>query len=551
MIKFINIPSFLLCRFLYFYAKIKVQIHKGVVNILKKILSLVVATALVSGISGTVHAKTGYNVNRLFGSDRYKTSVKISNNFNSGEVKNIIVSSGKDFPDALSGSVLSKKYNAPILLLNKTTGESSDSIEYIKNHLSKDGNIYVLGGSASVGEDFITYIKELGYNNIIRLGGSNRAATNKSIVDNMNVEEGTPLIIANGYDGFADALSVSSVASSKGYPILITRKSSLPNEVKSSISTIKPSKVYIVGGNGAVDTEVIGELKSLVPSLDDSKIIRISGETRYETSLNIAKSFDLDSDSAVIANGTNFPDALSGSALAAKLNAPIILTNGQDITNQRDFIDSKNYKDLVLLGGLASIDLLVEYSLKGSENITQSEKNFINYLSDYCKTYMNENIQTSNSIETLFNNADFMESLENPSDPFELSYGIGGFIQMLEDSNSYLKTYRETLVTLNNNVSVLDAPENLESLKLEYVNIINTELQSLDNLSAFINKYIKVFTSLKDAVDNFDADRVEQEIKQFDQFNLNDLNSIENLKGGEENIKKLDEKLIKIKDSMQ
>ena len=126
---------------------------------MKKVLSLVAVAALVVGISNTAYAKNSYNVNRLYGADRYKTSVSISNNFNSGTVQNVIVASGNDFPDALAGSVLSKKYNAPILLLNSTLAESTDSIEYIKNHLDKAGNIYVLGGAASVGDDFINYMK--------------------------------------------------------------------------------------------------------------------------------------------------------------------------------------------------------------------------------------------------------------------------------------------------------------------------------------------------------------------------------------------------------
>lgn len=544
------VPLFLLFSFLYLYGKIKAEICKGVVNSLKKVLSLIATATLAASISGTAHAKSGYNVNRIYGENRYKTSVNISNKYSSGEVENIIVTSGTDFPDALSGSVLSKKYNAPILLLNKTIGESSDSIDYIKNHLSKEGNIYVLGGTASIGEDFVNHMESLGYSKIIRLGGSNRADTNKSIVNNMNVEEGTPVIIANGYDGFADALSVSSVASSKGYPILITRKTNLPDEVKNTISTIKPSHIYIIGGNAAVSNEVINEVKSLIPDLDDNKIERISGETRYETSLSIAKSFNLDSDTAVIANGANFPDALSGSALAAKLNAPIILTNGQDIEVQRTFIDSKNFSNLILLGGLAAVDITIEYSLKGS-NMTQSEKDFINNLSDYCETYLYENINTSKNTETLFNNADFMKSLENPSTPVELSNGIGKFIELLKDSSSYIETYDKTINTLKKNASVLPTPNGLESLKLDYLNNLDKEIESLDNLSAFIDKYVKAFSSFKDAVDSLDQDRVDQEIKQLDSLNINDLDSLQNLKGEEEKIKKLDEKLLKIKQSME
>ena len=92
--------------------------------------------------------------------DRIYNIFSISNNFNSGTVQNVIVASGQDFPDALSGCIISsKKYNAPILLLNNTVNESTDSIEYIKNHLDKNGHIYVLGGTASVSDDFINYIK--------------------------------------------------------------------------------------------------------------------------------------------------------------------------------------------------------------------------------------------------------------------------------------------------------------------------------------------------------------------------------------------------------
>ncbi|KZL91894.1 putative cell wall binding repeat 2 [Clostridium magnum DSM 2767] len=49
----------------------------------------------------------------------------------------------------------------------------------------------------------------------------------------------------NGY-GFADALSVSSVAALKGYPILMTSASTLPDETKNILSTVQPSQVYVI-----------------------------------------------------------------------------------------------------------------------------------------------------------------------------------------------------------------------------------------------------------------------------------------------------------------
>ena len=83
----------------------------------------------------------------------------------------------------------------------------------------------------------------------------------------MNLQKGTPVVIANGY-GFADALSISSVAAIKGYPILMTGTSNLPDETKTMLSNIQPSQVYIIGGIGSVSENVISEVKGLVPSLD-------------------------------------------------------------------------------------------------------------------------------------------------------------------------------------------------------------------------------------------------------------------------------------------
>lgn len=516
---------------------------------LKKILSLLAVASIVVGISNTAHAKSIYNVNRLYGTDRYKTSVSISNNFNSGTVENVIVASGNNFPDALAGSVLSKKYNAPVLLLNSTLSESTDSIEYIRTHLSKTGHIYVLGGAGSIGDDFINQMKSEGYSNIVRLGGKNRFETNKFIVDSMNLQKGTPVVIANGY-GFADALSVSSVASIKGYPILMTGASNLPDETKAMLSNIQPSQVYVIGGTGSVSDAVVSEVKTLVPSLADDKIVRVAGQTRYDTSLEICKYFNLDTDSAVLANGENFPDALSGSALASKLSAPIILTNGQDLTNQQVFIDSKNYKNLILLGGLGSIDLLIEYSLKGPDQISSAEKDYINKLSNYCSSYITESTNSSNYMSQLLNDVNTNNDLGS-MDATQLSTTFGNFSQAFRDGNIYLETYRQKLIELKNNASNLQSPAGLESLRSEYVNSINTEITSLETLKGYIDTYANIFDSIRTAFKSLDMNTVYQKFTELESFNDKYITDLKKLPTGEDNIKKLNDRLTKVKNSMQ
>lgn len=326
---------------------------------MKKTISLVLTASVLLSSAQYVCAKNAYSTNRLSGEDRYKTSVNIAENFSKDKIQNVIIANGNDFADGLSGSILSKKINAPIILVDRNFNIGKESLDYLKNHLSSSGTVYILGGPASVGTEYESYIKSLGFANIKRLGGIDRFDTNNIIVNSLNIEKGTPIVITNGY-GFADELSVSSIAAANGYPIFITDVNTLPNSVKSQILNIQPSKIYIIGGQGAVSDNIKTQIKSAVPSMDSNNIIRIGGQDRYETSLNICKYFKPNSDTVILASGENFPDALSGTALAGKYNAPIILTNGEDISKQKDYLDSNNYKNIILLGGNGVISTDIE-----------------------------------------------------------------------------------------------------------------------------------------------------------------------------------------------
>ncbi|MBV4420686.1 cell wall-binding repeat-containing protein [Clostridium tyrobutyricum] len=306
-----------------------------------------------------------YNVTRLSGQDRYETSFNIASQVNPGVANSIIIASGKNFPDSLVGAPLSKKLNAPILLVDDfNSGLAYKSLDYISKHLSENGTIYLLGGVSSVGNNVVKQLQQSGYSNIKRLGGTDRFDTNNIIVNEMNVKDGTPVVIVNGFN-FPDALSISGIAASKGYPIFMSNANNIPQSIVDKISSINPSKVYMIGGTAVLSDNVKNKLKSSLSGIEDSDIIRINGKDRYDTSLQAAKYFKLDSKYAILSNGRNFPDALSGSALAAKLNAPIILTDGKNISNQKNYIDSSDYSNVVILGGQGSVSLNAENNFNG------------------------------------------------------------------------------------------------------------------------------------------------------------------------------------------
>ncbi|RXM57802.1 cell wall-binding repeat-containing protein [Clostridium tetani] len=303
-------------------------------------------------------------VQRIKGKDRFETSVKIGNKFRleNGEekLKNVIVSSAFGFADSLSGSILSKKLDAPIMLTGNNESSSKEAIEYIKNNVDKKGNVYILGGIASVNSTIENTIKNNGYN-IKRLSGEDRYGTCNSIVKEFGVKEGTPVVIVNGLN-FADALSVSAPASIKGYPVLLSGNGALPEYAKSIIKTAKPSEVFIIGGEGALSKNIEDEVKKIHSS---SKITRLSGKDRYETSLKVNKYFD-NNETVIMASGINYPDALSGSALAGKLNASLLLINAGSLNNQIKFINKEKTKEVILLGGEGVLSKKVENSIKKS-----------------------------------------------------------------------------------------------------------------------------------------------------------------------------------------
>lgn len=285
-----------------------------------------------------------YSNQRLGGANRYETAIKIADQIKGkSKLNSVVLTYGYNFPDALSGSALANSMNAPILLTGKTVDASKATLNYINSNLDKNGNIYILGSEGVVPDSIINHLRSLGYSKFTRLGGANRYETNLKIVDAMKVERNKPVIIANSLS-FADSLSASSISGIYGMPIFLVKSNEISNEALNKIKSINPSEIYIIGGSAVVSESVEAILNNI------SKVTRLGGSDRYETGLAIAKHFNLSTKNTVVANGLNFPDALTGSILASKLNAPILLVN-REVSRQKAYLDSTNINSLKVLGG--------------------------------------------------------------------------------------------------------------------------------------------------------------------------------------------------------
>ena len=289
---------------------------------------------------------------RLAGSDRYETAYAVAEQMklNKGEskFKNVVVASGDNYPDALSGNYLAFTKNAPMLLTNQY--EVDNTAEYIKNSIEPNGTVYILGQTSAVPESLEQKLQGI---NIKRIGGSDRFETNLLILKEARVH-GEELIVCSGLN-FPDAVS----ASAANRPILLA-DDKLSVSQKNYLSTIDPLKVYFIGGDKAVPKAVRDEFTG--------NTVRLAGSDRFETSRLIAENlFPSHQDRVILASGLNFPDALVGGAFNQDTRVPVLLVGPDfaDAYNAKKFVSENGTKSLILLGGKLSISDEIANYIRG------------------------------------------------------------------------------------------------------------------------------------------------------------------------------------------
>ena len=158
-----------------------------------------------------------------------------------------------------------------------------------------------------------------------RLYGTNRVATMKDIATGSGAFVGVNTVIVATAAFFPDALAATGLAGITGAPIVLTYPASLSAEAESVIQTLHPTTIYLIGGESALFSVEEVQLRTLAPN-----VTRLAGANRTLTALEIYKEgvkAGAWGDTAIIANGWNFADALSVSPLSYAERYPIFLSN--------------------------------------------------------------------------------------------------------------------------------------------------------------------------------------------------------------------------------
>ncbi|MGB3595330.1 MAG: cell wall-binding repeat-containing protein, partial [Ornithinimicrobium sp.] len=242
------------------------------------------------------------------------------------------------------------------------------------------GAVNYLNGDSPAGRTLVS-IAVAGEEEVGRIAGTNRYGTAAQIA--LAYPDGVDTVYISNGSSFADALSGSSAAANSkmpstleagnlAAPILLTTSNRLPEETVAALEEIEPSQIVILGGTKAVTPTVETALE------DYGDVERLGGANRYETSQLIAELYPQDVSTVYVASGAeaNFPDAMSGGALAGSQDAPVVLVRPDRVDDfTQGALDYLNADEIIVLGGPVAVSEKV-YDEIGADDRLSGDNRF-------------------------------------------------------------------------------------------------------------------------------------------------------------------------------
>lgn len=334
------------------------------------------------------------NIERLYGDDRYGTSLAVAQKIedtlksNNSSITGVAVASGENYPDALSIASIAAAKKMPILLTEKASMNSSVS-SFIQTY-NKNNTTYVIGGSGVIIDDVCNALP-----NHKRLGGIDRYHTNLEVINEFTTNSDTSLnnlYIAYSY-GFADALSGSAEAAKDNAAILLAYYNDIPDHMKDILTYIHSNlrninTVKVLGGTGVVSDAMANKI--IYP---DRTVLGYTygGSTtngilsNYTSTIDEIATFTFSAGSdghisnGIRGDGSPYPTPTSTIDLANSLKTrPMALvTNGFDYGIADSMLSSETYRQNFITD---IISIIQKYHYSGVnvdfENVYDSDRNY-------------------------------------------------------------------------------------------------------------------------------------------------------------------------------
>jgi putative cell wall-binding protein len=182
---------------------------------------------------------------------------------------------------------------------------------------------------------------------VVRLAGPERTAT-AAAISAAHFPTADTVFLATAGD-FPDALTGGPLAARAPGPILLTPRSGLAAATRTELARLQPSTLAVLGGTAVLPEAVVAEAAA---AAGGATVDRVAGPDRFATAAAIAARYPAAS-RAYLATGANFPDALTGAALAAaRDDGPVLLTRRADLPSVTAAqLARLQPSELVVLGG--------------------------------------------------------------------------------------------------------------------------------------------------------------------------------------------------------
>jgi putative cell wall-binding protein len=190
---------------------------------------------------------------RVSGADRYEASRNVVDYaFGADGATLAYVSTGQNFPDALSASAAGGKAGAPVVLVNGTAAVADAATKTTLSDLGVT-SVKIAGGPNSVTRSIEASLVS-DDRTVTRLSGADRFEASA----NINKDAFTSskrAFIATGYN-FPDALAGAAYAGAVGAPLYVVPTTCVPAQVLADLTTLGVDQVTLLGGPNSLTAAV-------------------------------------------------------------------------------------------------------------------------------------------------------------------------------------------------------------------------------------------------------------------------------------------------------
>jgi hypothetical protein len=298
--------------------------------------------------------ETNPKITRIWGNTRYDTAMAVCKQGWTTS-QNVIIVSGENYPDAIVSTPLAHQLgNAPILL-TRASYLGDDVYAELKSLQCK--NVYLVGGTGVISTSIESKLKSIGYK-VTRYGGATRIDTALLVAKQMSNKKECVIVDGNK---FLPALAMSTMAAAKNMPILLTytyynsksasRQQVTPEQLRNWYYD-NPRTCYIIGTTDLTNSMIGGIYGDdfMGEPVDSDNLVTdifVGGFNNFVTPLT--------GSTVYAASSTDYPDGLTGGALAIKNNGLLIPVIDRDGEIEYDIERLSNVHKVVILGGQGAV----------------------------------------------------------------------------------------------------------------------------------------------------------------------------------------------------